>query len=276
MLDRTKAIFNKTIQDLRVFSYFLGVFTQVFYLGFLIYSSVVKTGALRIVNITLALLTFSYLLFLLCITKWGKDIEASKRSKKIKSALNWCKRLAKVYTLGVMIYGIYTATNDARPVAVLLCAAMVALFVFQCIFDLLSFIIGRRFAMMMTALEADMEPITKPARSVGNFFKKITGKEVEPKKELTEQDIKHREILDGLVAKEKENKRQKIKIYKAKTLEEKERKKRRKAEMKESKRQLLAQQKQAQPTIQKNKKTLYLEEVSEETALTTIDKKTNA
>ena len=50
----------------------------------------------------------------------------------------------------------------------------------------------------------DYEKLKKPVKTVGNFFKKLTGKEVEPEKEPS----KDREVLDQIVAKEKAKKEQ--------------------------------------------------------------------
>lgn len=259
MLDRTRAIFNKTMLDLKKFGYALNVCTQLFYIVFLVYGIVVKTGGVQIANAVLCTLSVAYFFFFLCVTKWGKDIDAGKRGKPIKSAFKWCKRMVKVYTLGVMVYGICITTGQVTPVSVLFCAAMVALFVFQCIFDLLGYILGRRVELFMAALEADVEPVTKPVRSVGNFFKKLTGKEVEPEKELTERDVKNLEVLDELVAKEKEQRKAKDEAWK-----------RRKKEMKESKKQLISQQKK-QKKGQDDSALLLTGEVEEETAPTVYE-----
>ena len=51
-------------------------------------------------------------------------------------------------------------------------------------------------------MEADYKNVTKPARSVGNFFKKLTGKKVEEEPAPS----KNRVILDKLVAKERRKK----------------------------------------------------------------------
>jgi hypothetical protein len=104
-----------------------------------------------------------------------------------------------------------------------------------------------------------VEPVTKPVRSVGNFFKKLTGKEVEPEKELTERDVKNLEVLDELVAKEKEQRKAKDEAWK-----------RRKKEMKESKKQLISQQKK-QKKGQDDSALLLTGEVEEETAPTVYE-----
>ena len=228
MLDRTKAIFNKTVLDLKKFAYGLNVCTQLFYTAFLVYGAVVKTGGLHIANAALCIISVAYFLFFMSATKWGKDVDAVKQTKLARSIFAWCKRLVKVYTLGVTIFGIFVTTNAATPIAVLFCAAMVALFVFTCIFDLLAFLVGRRVELFIAALEADVEPVVKPARSVGNFFKKLKGEEIEPEKEMTERDEKNLEVLDGLVAEEKEKQRAKAEEYRRKKAAEKEAEKARK------------------------------------------------
>ncbi|MBQ8428147.1 MAG: hypothetical protein IJX18_02710 [Clostridia bacterium] len=256
MLDRTRAIFNKTLLDLKRFGYVLNVCTQLFYIAFLVYGIVVKTGGLRIANIVLCTASVLYFFFFMIATDWGKDIDATKQTKKVNSAFKWCKRLVKVYTLGVMIYGICATTGEVTPISVLFCAAMIALFIFTCIFDLLGWIVGRRVELFMAALEADVEPVARPVRNVGNFFKKIAGKEIEPEKEKTERDEKNLEVLDSLVEKEKEKRKQKEDNWK-----------RKKKDMEDSEKQLLKQQKKAKKKKKKERLLPDMVEVEEEIAI---------
>lgn len=57
---------------------------------------------------------------------------------------------------------------------------MIVGWILQIIFEVLIKILTNRVNFILEGLEADLDNMLKPVRSVGNFFKKVTGKEVAP------------------------------------------------------------------------------------------------
>ncbi|MFQ7076885.1 MAG: hypothetical protein ACLRSW_02535 [Christensenellaceae bacterium] len=106
----------------------------------------------------------------------------------------WTKRLIKLFTLGVAVYGICTAVERVSAVSVILAALMIVGWILQIIFEVLIKILTNRVNFILEGLEADLDNMLKPVRSVGNFFKKVTGKEVAPPKELTKNQLKLKEV----------------------------------------------------------------------------------
>ena len=62
----------------------------------------------------------------------------------------------------------------------------------------------KRAKFILAGMEADYEKLKKPVKTVGNFFKKLVGKKVEPEKEPS----KDREVRAQMVAKEKAQREQ--------------------------------------------------------------------
>ena len=196
MLDYTKAAIKQTIDDFKKVDYWRNVITQVLYLAYLVYAIVFSAMAgtrLLWVNAALFVLSSTYFAFFLYVTTLTP---AQKLHPTVRSTYKHCKRIIKLYTLGVMLYGLCLTTTHITPLAVVLTAFMIVGWVLEILFDVvLQFFINRAH-FILEGMEADYENITKPVRSVGNFFKKMTGQEVEEDKPKS----KNRIILDQKVA----------------------------------------------------------------------------
>lgn len=83
---------------------------------------------------------------------------------------------------------------------------MIVGWILQIIFEVLIKILTNRVNFILEGLEADLDNMLKPVRSVGNFFKKVTGKEVAPPKELTKNQLKLKEKVELYRAEQKKKK----------------------------------------------------------------------
>jgi hypothetical protein len=79
---------------------------------------------------------------------------------------------------------------------------MIVAWVLQILFEVLLRAIAKKAQFILEGLEEDYKQLTKPVKSVGNFFKKMTGKEVEAESPPSENIL----ILQEEVKKEKERK----------------------------------------------------------------------
>ena len=226
MLDYTKTAIRKTVDDYKRVDYIRNIITQllyILYLTYAVYENVSARAEIGIfwVNATLFTLSVSYFVFFMIMTR-GKPLEPPKRSQKFVGVVfKRSKQLLKLFTLGIMVYGVYATTKTLTPIGVVLSALMIVGWVLQIIFEVLIRIFVNRAQLIIEGLEADYENLMKPAKAVGNFFKKVTGKEVEPKKEKT----KTRLWLDKKV---EENRIEKIEEKKRKKAEKKQAKKQKK------------------------------------------------
>ncbi len=207
MFDYTKVAIEKVVEDLKKLIRLFTVGMQVITLAYFALAIVLEVFEVCSIgnfyaNIALFIISLAYLIFDLIISN-GKR-EGSRLAKKITTrTLKWIKILIKGYTLGVTIYGIYTATTSATPIAVILATLMIIIFVLQVLFEILTAIVIDKKDLILDAWRQDIEDIKRPAVEVGNFFKRITGQEpIERTK--PNGNIK---MLDKRLAKKREAKR---------------------------------------------------------------------
>ena len=108
--------------------------------------------------------------------------EAKRTKKTISTLFKRCKQIIKLVTLGIAVYGVYTTTTNVTPLSVTLTALMIVGWVLQVLFEIVYKYVVSKANFVLEGLKADWESATKPAKAVGNFFKKLTGKEVEEPK----------------------------------------------------------------------------------------------
>ncbi len=195
MFDYTKAAFKKIIDDFKRIDFIRSILTQCVYIAYLIYVICIGSGLLGI-NIALLTLAVAYFAFYLYMKTRGVQ-------KQIKAAVNktykWSKRLIKLFNLGVMIYGLSVTASHFTALSLILAALMIVGWVLELLFDVIFHFLLNKAKFVLEGMEADYQNITKPVKTVGNFFKKMVGKEVEKEPEPT----KNRIILDKMVAKER-------------------------------------------------------------------------
>ena len=233
MLDYTKAAIKKTIDEFKRVDYIRNVATQVLYIAYLTYALIAGAGV-RIACAILLGITLCYFVFFFIVTT-GRVGRLRKKAKKVVTKVfTRCKQLIKLFTLGVMIYGIYATTKLVTPLSVILSAFMIVGWILQIVFEVIFKFFLNRAQFILEGMEADYENFVKPAKTVGNFFKKLTGKEVEPEKEKS----KSRVWLDKKVAenkaKKEEQKRENKQRKKQDRADEKQAKKRARADAKDT------------------------------------------
>lgn len=220
MLDYTKVALNQIEKDVKTIAFISSVVTQLVYIAYLVYTLFSKTGAFA-VNIVLLVLSVAYFAFYIYATQ--QELK-EKIKKTVYLICKRCKQFIRVYTLGVMIYGLYLTADNAKPASVVFAVLMVLGFFGDILFELFTKYFISRSHMLLEAMKADFEDATKPVRSVGNFFKKITGHET-----IEEDPSKERQFLNervGQVRVERKNKRLEEKYLAKKTKQEKKEEKR--------------------------------------------------
>lgn len=198
MLDYTKAAIKQTIDDFKKIDFIRAIATQIIYIVYLIYAVCVQSGVL-VANVILLTLACAYFAFFLYMKTRGVKKELKKL---VRDLYKWSKRLIKLFNLGVMIYGLSLTASHFTAVSLVLAALMIVGWVLELLFEVVfRFFLGKA-KFILEGMEADYEQLTKPVKTVGNFFKKMVGKEVKPEKEPS----KNRQTLDTIVAKEKAKK----------------------------------------------------------------------
>lgn len=198
MFDYTKAAVKKIVDDFKRIDLIRCLLTQLLYIAYLIYVICIQSGT-PILNIALLALASAYFLFFLYVKMRSVKKELRKLVKKI---YKWCKRLIKLVNLGIVIYGLSITASHFTAPSVILAALMIVGWVLEILFEVVfRFFIGKA-KFILEGMEADYKNVTKPVKSVGNFFKKLAGKKVEEEPAPS----KNRIILDKIVAKERREK----------------------------------------------------------------------
>ncbi len=203
MLDYTKAAIKKVVADLKRVNYVRSVITQCVYIAYLVYTLIALRGLIAL-NATLLGLATAYFAFFLCMTACGKAPDGKPVQKRIATIYRYAKLFAQLFNLGVMLYSVGATAKNASALSIIFSALLIVAWILQVVFEVIIKYAVNKAHLLIEGLEADFEQATKPVRAVGNFFKKMTGKTVEPQKEPS----KHRQTLDKLVAEEKARKKQ--------------------------------------------------------------------
>ena len=220
MLDYTKAAIKQVGEDFKKIDFARNVITQIVYLLYLVYT-MISTNGVFAVNLILFLLSAAYFGFFM----FASVQETQKKiHKTVKTVYTRLKQILKLYSLGVMIYGVWLTAENIAPLSLILCSLMIVGWVLEIVFEILIRFLVNRINLVVEGLEADYENVTKPARSVGNFFKKITGNEVEEKEPTKARLLLNEKVKEAKIEKKNEILTKKY-LKKQAILEAKERKK---------------------------------------------------
>lgn len=136
--------FTKVGNVFQFISHVFSLFSQLFVTAFLIYAVLTKPAD-RIVNGILLALAVGYFIFGVYIALDGYSQKDRKIKQHVARSYKIVKRLFKVYTLGVAVYGIYqhmNASPDMQTIASLIFTAlMVISFAVQVTLEIHVFII---------------------------------------------------------------------------------------------------------------------------------------
>lgn len=177
----TRAYFKKLIDDINLVGYLFNVITPVFYIAYLLYAIFLPVG-FRWANVTLLVLTLLYLVFYISTYDIkNKDFKATK--KRVRHIFKGIKLGVTAMTLGITIYGIYVASTHTTAVSVVLSSFMALFWVVNVFIEIMSYIIEYQSELFLAAIEADKNEFLAPVNAVGNFVKRVTGKEPTPTKE---------------------------------------------------------------------------------------------
>ena len=249
MLDYTQAAGKKILNDIQKISLACSIITQLFYIFYLLYALLTDTGIFY-ANLPMLVLSCAYFAFFCYHQSYGAE---KALAKKLSVAFKWSKRGIKLFNLGVMGYGIFCAAASPKPLSVVFTTAMAILWIADLLLEIIVKVVKSWWDLFMEGIQADLEIITKPANAVGNFLKKVTGKEVEE----SAPPSKKRRFLDGLVADSRAEKRDK-------KLEEKHRRQQQREKKAEEKRKEQEMKKAAKKAAQLDQPPI----AEEETAIT--------
>ena len=185
MFKYTREAIDKIIDDFKRLSKFFKYSSQIVTVVYLTYALIFNVGNLY-ANIVLLVLFVGYSIFDFIIDeKENRYIE-----KIIRRTYKWLRIGIKAFTLGVLIYGIYTATTNASPITIILATLMIIVWVLQVLLELVIMIVEDEKDLVVAGLKKDIDDIKRPVTEVGNFFKRVTGQEVHSYEQEESREIK--------------------------------------------------------------------------------------
>ncbi len=209
MFAYTRAASRKIMGDIERLAFALSTISQLFSVGYLLYILLFGEGIFAI-RVGLLALSALYLLFFLVATAYSVK---RKLKKQVKFAYVWSRRLVKLFNLGVIIYGF--ASSAHTSFSLLLVAFFIVSWALDLVIGILSFVLSAWLRLFFIGVETDLEEfketVAAPFTATGNFFKRMTGKEIVERQayQKSEQQL----LLDSMVEAEKtqrEKERQRI------------------------------------------------------------------
>ena len=170
MIDYTRAAFTKIFNDIKKLGVIFNVSSSLFMIAYLTYV-VVANETFRILNGILLTLAVAYFIFYLIISKDGASKKEQAIKKRVTVFYTIVKRIAKLYTLGVAIFGLYTSFKTVDLISMFLTVFTLVTFLLQIAIDVITFLVERYKNIVMAGIEMDMKPIT----AVMNVKKKLFG-----------------------------------------------------------------------------------------------------
>ncbi len=177
MFDYTRAAARKIRRDVDKIALGLSISTQLLSIFYILYTLLFGRGIFA-VKLSLLLVTVAYFIFFCFASAYSFQKELRRTIKRI---FQWSKRLVKLVNLGMIIYGF--ANSEQTTFSLLLVAFSILSWGLDVIIGVLSLVLNTWLQLFFTGIETDLEEykkkITAPFTATGNFFKRMTGKEVE-------------------------------------------------------------------------------------------------
>lgn len=185
MFKYTRAAIDTVVEDIKRYCNILKNGSIIFTLLYFVYVFCTGSGNLTI-NIVLTALFIVYT-FLDLITK-NKELKSLK--KFIKKSYTWIKFITKTFTLGIIVYGVYTATTHVSPFSIILVTLMIILWALQLLFEIVISIFEDKRDLLVAGWSKDIENLKRPATTVTNFIKKVKGEEIVVSEDPYSKEIK--------------------------------------------------------------------------------------
>lgn len=175
MFKYTKEAINLIIEDFKKYMNIFKYGSLIFTVAYFIYAISMRTGNL-IANIVLASLFVAYTIFDFVTSK--KEIKEAKRI--VKRSYKWSKLLIKTFTLGAMLYGIYTATTNVSAISTILVTLMIILWVLQVLLEIAVEVIEDKVNLVIEAFKEDIDI----KGNIQDVIQKIKGNEIEESRNI--------------------------------------------------------------------------------------------
>lgn len=175
MLKYTKAVINDSIKDLRFFLHLFSIVTQIFYLAYIVYALITKTGVFYL-NIALGVISLAYLVFFF-VTYKSEDKKTKHTAYVVRHTKTITKLCINALTLGVAVYGLYLSTKSVDAISIVLVVLMIVFWCVQVVLEVIVFFFEHKKNLIVYGLQKDIEPISNAINKVSNLARRVVGRE---------------------------------------------------------------------------------------------------
>ena len=205
----TQSALHKVLNDFKKLARVIHLSSQSISILYLIYALIAGIG-FTVLNAILLAISVAYLVFTL-VMEGKKGAKITKQ--RVKEIYAWSKRGIKFLVICLTAYGLVFVAKDFSPLSLVLLLLLIFGFVLDILFYFIIKFLTAEVDLFMAGIKRDFNELKKPVQTVGNFFKKLSGKEIEPPPALTPKEQRIQDILDeeamALLAKRDEEKQEK-------------------------------------------------------------------
>lgn len=165
----TKAAFLKIWKDFKQIGFICNVATQALTITYLIYNLCVGSG-LWFINALLLAFATAYSIFFFYMLPHEEKKEVKKTVQRI---YKWAKRLIKLFTIGVTVYGLFLAVDRLTPFSLILPVFTIVGWTLDILIEIICLVIESRLEYIFEGLAQDFGSIP----IIGKHIEGFTGKE---------------------------------------------------------------------------------------------------
>ena len=197
MFKYTRESISLIIEDFKKYCKIFKCGSLIFTTLYFIYAIFNNVGIMA-VNIVLAGMFLLYTIFEFAT----RHTNFKLTRKYTKRTYHWIKLSIKAFTLGSLLYSIYTATTHVSAITTIIATLMIIMWVLQLLLEIIIEIIENKAELLIESFNQDVEDLKKPVTFVSNTFKRLKGEEIEQK-----QKSKKIQMLEERINEKKEKKK---------------------------------------------------------------------
>lgn len=173
MFKYTRTAIEIIISDIKKYCNIFKYGSMLFTVAYFVFVLIMGFGNVYVNSILLTLF-FVYIVLDFLTNK----NEYKSLKKIVRRGYKWLKFINKSFSLGVMIYSVYMASNNVSGISIILTTLMIVTWVLEILLELIVMIVEDKKDLLVDAFNKDIEDIKKPVTKVNNFIRKIRGEEV--------------------------------------------------------------------------------------------------
>ena len=165
MFDRTRAVGNKIIDDMKKTSFVISIIAQTFLIAYYIYSLIFQNGIWQIKAVLLALAT-AYFIFYIIISQKGKS--GKKIKKLVKMIYRYMKYVMSIVTIGMSIFTLCSDWSNSLLWDAVFVAINCLTLLIQIIVEVIRKVGEGYITLLQEAIQEDAKPFIKIYETVTN------------------------------------------------------------------------------------------------------------